>query len=608
MKFVTIRLKLTDVFDKTRLNKLKKKYGISRSSEFIRKGMVHSNVEFMADELERIKEKGGLAEEIAKLEKEKRMVITTITSSRIDRDGEIVRPDGMRLDGYNGVVLAGHDYKGLGVGKNIWLKASENKESIIAKTEYATTDKANEYYDWRHGGFPMATSIGFAPTKYVSRGEKEFGAQIKDLVNKGWLKENEVGNVRRIYTEWFLLEYSDVTVPANPDAQEIAVSKGIMPISPEDNGVVKYDEDNEVEPTEIMPASSTITIEDEPHDEEGIDIEDSENELDEIDDSEEEKSMEEKAEVEEADGEYAVRLKDSKLFEQDSFRRITVKKNKPRIFATIGKLKGETKTTLQSYKFPKEDGWTKKTAGEWADKHPVKSIEESKTTIASEDEMIPAVIETKAVDEDGNPSINDILHGIFFALNNNDHVNDTYSYVRDIYPSSYPHGHAVIDMMIEGSDISERQIKTIDWEYLYDHTKKRATLFNAREVELQWTGVSEEPVNLAYVKMFKEEKAGRVLSAKNRGSVTKAIDALNEVLKADDKEDSKREEKPKTITITENKKEKPATVKIGREEIATLVAEMQKTQLEKTTKELSEIKEEINNQFNLAMGKAVYDK
>jgi len=62
-----------------------------------------------------------------------------------------------------------------------------------------------------------------------------------------------------------------------------------------------------------------------------------------------------------------IRVKDPKDFEQDSFRIITLSKEKG-IKAIIGRLKGKKTTTVQSYLFDKTK-WTVKEAKEWVKKH-----------------------------------------------------------------------------------------------------------------------------------------------------------------------------------------------------------------------------------------------
>jgi HK97 family phage prohead protease len=120
---------------------------------------------------------------------------------------------------------------------------------------------------------------------------------------------NEV-KVSRRYTKVSLLEYSFCAVPANPEALLLAVSKGLLPAE-----------------------------------------------------------VEEKI-WEESDGEIKHRIRDPKLFEQDSFRTIPIKKDSPKINAIAGKLKGETTMTLQSLRFPKDEGWDMEKARTWVKDHP----------------------------------------------------------------------------------------------------------------------------------------------------------------------------------------------------------------------------------------------
>jgi len=75
--------------------------------------------------------------------------------------------------------------------------------------------------------------------------------------------------------------------------------------------------------------------------------------------------IEEKPAPEETENEIRIRRRNPNLFQKDSFRRITIKKASPRVFAIIGKLIGKTSTTVQAYRFPKSDGWTIAKASKW---------------------------------------------------------------------------------------------------------------------------------------------------------------------------------------------------------------------------------------------------
>lgn len=96
---------------------------------------------------------------------------------------------------------------------------------------------------------------------------------------------------------------------------------------------------------------------------------------------------------EETENEIRHPVRSSSDFQADSFRRITLKKDVPRVYGVIGKLKGKTTTTLQSLRFPKTppDNWTLAKAKEWYKQH-YKTAAEGVKTMRSE----PAIIKLPA--------------------------------------------------------------------------------------------------------------------------------------------------------------------------------------------------------------------
>lgn len=189
MELITQHLKLVDI-NKDAANAFAEKLGIKAEDvEFIRKGIVPSDTQF---------------------EEGERAAVSYITTKDVDRDGEIVEPFGVDLEAYrkNPVVLFGHNYSELPIGKNLWIKSDDR--GLIAKTQYASHEFAQKVYEYRKEGMPLAQSIGFIPIKWEDNTDK---------ANKSW---------SRRYTKWHLLEYSDVPVPANPEAVAIAVSKGLI--------------------------------------------------------------------------------------------------------------------------------------------------------------------------------------------------------------------------------------------------------------------------------------------------------------------------------------------------------------------------------------------
>lgn len=194
MDLITSRLKLKDVLPEVAKN-VAKEYNLKEDDvEFIRKGITPEDLE---------------------IEEGERAVISYITTGAVDRDGEIVDPRGGVLRDYkkNPVVLFGHDYRSLPVGKNVWIKRDE--KGLIAKTVYAKHEEAEKVFQYRKDGFPLAESIGFVPIEYENLDSEE--------------KQRKNGGARRKYNKWLLLEYSDVPVPSNPEALALAVAKGLLP-------------------------------------------------------------------------------------------------------------------------------------------------------------------------------------------------------------------------------------------------------------------------------------------------------------------------------------------------------------------------------------------
>lgn len=80
-------------------------------------------------------------------------------------------------------------------------------------------------------------------------------------------------------------------------------------------------------------------------------------------------AKEQKPEPEETEETIRIRVKDPGGFQEDSFRTIDIDADRG-IKAVIGRLEGETTTTIQSYLFNKEKGdWTVATAQAWVDEH-----------------------------------------------------------------------------------------------------------------------------------------------------------------------------------------------------------------------------------------------
>lgn len=122
----------------------------------------------------------------------------TISTAGVDRDKDVISVDGWQLDSYkqNPVVLFGHDYHSLPVGKSVSITST--KKSLNAEVEFASAEVypfAETVRRMVAGGFLSAASVGFKPLKYMYNEERR-GVDIEGSE---------------------LLEWSIVPVPANAE-------------------------------------------------------------------------------------------------------------------------------------------------------------------------------------------------------------------------------------------------------------------------------------------------------------------------------------------------------------------------------------------------------
>lgn len=125
-----------------------------------------------------------------------------ITTSGLDRHGEYLSSDGINTDAYmkNPIVLYGHDYEGLPIGKTTKLTPFKNK--IKAQFQLAVE-------------------------------EYPFAATVAKLIKGGYLNATSIGGIVKKWSEDYtrvlemeMLEFSVVPVPANGEA--LITSRSIL--------------------------------------------------------------------------------------------------------------------------------------------------------------------------------------------------------------------------------------------------------------------------------------------------------------------------------------------------------------------------------------------
>src|SRR5205823_209045 len=130
----------------------------------------------------------------------------------LDRYQEIITVAGWRLDNYrkNPVVQNAHSYWSLAdtIGKSLITEL--RGDHLFQRVQFAVDENpiAKLAYGLYKGGFLRAVSVGFIPIRWEN-GSAEAG-------------------YRRKYLEQELLEVSAVSIPANPNALQLALKSGAI--------------------------------------------------------------------------------------------------------------------------------------------------------------------------------------------------------------------------------------------------------------------------------------------------------------------------------------------------------------------------------------------
>ncbi|MCZ2268214.1 MAG: hypothetical protein LC124_05105 [Ignavibacteriales bacterium] len=152
------------------------------------------------------------AESVEKLKSE-RAIVHYISTPDLDRVRDIMNPKGMKDEDFSKApsVWYNHNYKydpnALPIARSLWRKKKD--EGVLTKTEFATTEFADDVYLLHDGGFINTWSIGFRPS-YDKNGN----------IKEGSIRYDEGKNITT-WDEWYLLEYSSAPLPANIEALDV---------------------------------------------------------------------------------------------------------------------------------------------------------------------------------------------------------------------------------------------------------------------------------------------------------------------------------------------------------------------------------------------------
>lgn len=140
-----------------------------------------------------------------------------ISTESVDRDGDIVEAAGAIVTNYlkNPVVLWGHDYRSpesiVGTTTDLEKIPGHGIRSRLQFVPEGVNPRADLVRGLWDGGFLNAASIGFDPKQY------------EPLGGDGPAGESYATGYR--FSQWELLEWSIVSIPANQDALRLAAKE-----------------------------------------------------------------------------------------------------------------------------------------------------------------------------------------------------------------------------------------------------------------------------------------------------------------------------------------------------------------------------------------------
>ena len=146
----------------------------------------------------------------------RREIVACISTSAVDRDGDVVLPEGLVRKNYSGLTVFYNHDTALPLGAAQWVKKSGDR--VLAK--YRCTDKTQfgrDMFALAQDGVLNSYSVGFLPGDFSNPMPEEIA------------RRPELKQARRIYRKWELLEFSLVGIPANPEATMLAISKKVAP-------------------------------------------------------------------------------------------------------------------------------------------------------------------------------------------------------------------------------------------------------------------------------------------------------------------------------------------------------------------------------------------
>lgn len=156
--------------------------------------------------------------------------ISLFTTASVDRDREMVSPDGGDFKHYlkNPAVTFGHDYKSLPIGRTLWIKRqtsqTPSEDGWVGKIQY-TTRPDGWQGDWLPDAVLHMVASGDLPAKSIGM----IPLDGRPPTEKDLHSRPDLAGARFLVMKWLAVEISVVPIGANPDALVQMAAKGFGP-------------------------------------------------------------------------------------------------------------------------------------------------------------------------------------------------------------------------------------------------------------------------------------------------------------------------------------------------------------------------------------------
>jgi len=176
----------------------------------------------------------SLTTEVRVLDAAKGIAEYIASDETIDSYREVIRASGWRFDNFrkNAPFVDSHDYGSIDklVGKVTDFKVDGKRlvETVQWTIDVPGNDLAQLGWAMTEAGYLRAVSVGFWPTKMVSKWDSDPTGYVGQLTELGLSSMPAEQKPRTIYTEQQQVELSAVIIGANPNALAKAYKAGIL--------------------------------------------------------------------------------------------------------------------------------------------------------------------------------------------------------------------------------------------------------------------------------------------------------------------------------------------------------------------------------------------